>query len=82
MNPVGNLVEKNIAFFEQMDDLRAVQSHLALESWVNDNIPVAGEAFREFVKSLYQRNLLVKGELVARRAPGRPRGGSPARFCC
>ncbi len=63
MNPVGNLVEKNIAFFEQMDDLRAVQSHLALESWVNDNIPVAGETFREFVKSLYQRNLLVKGEL-------------------
>ncbi len=63
MNPVGNLVEKNIAFFEQMDDPRAVQNHLALESWVNDNIPVAGEAFREFVKNLYQRNLLVKGEL-------------------
>jgi polyhydroxyalkanoate synthase subunit PhaC len=63
MNPVGNLVEKNIAFYEQMDDPRSVQNHLALEAWVNDNIPVAGETFREFVKSLYQRNLLVKGEL-------------------
>jgi polyhydroxyalkanoate synthase len=63
MNPVGNLVEKNIAFYEQMDDPRSVQNHLALEAWVNDNIPVAGETFREFVRSLYQRNLLVKGEL-------------------
>ncbi|HEY6476126.1 MAG TPA: class III poly(R)-hydroxyalkanoic acid synthase subunit PhaC, partial [Polyangia bacterium] len=63
MNPVGNLVEKNILFYEQMDDPRSVRNHLALETWVNDNIPVAGEAFREFVKSLYQRNLLVKGEL-------------------
>ena len=33
-----------------------------MEHWVNDNIPVAGETFREFVKKLYQRNELVKGE--------------------
>ena len=29
---------------------------------MNDNIPVAGETFREFVKKLYQRNELVRGE--------------------
>ncbi len=63
MNPVANLIEKNISFYEQMDDARSMTNHFALENWVNDGIPVAGEAFREFVKSLYQRNLLVKGEL-------------------
>ena len=63
MNPVANLIEKNISFYEQMDDPRSMTNHFALENWVNDGIPVAGEAFREFVKSLYQRNLLVKGEL-------------------
>jgi polyhydroxyalkanoate synthase subunit PhaC len=63
MNPVANLIEKNISFYEQMDDPRSMTNHFALESWVNDGIPVAGETFREFVKSLYQRNLLVKGEL-------------------
>ena len=31
-------------------------------TWGNDNIPVAGETFREFVKSLYQRNELVGGQ--------------------
>ena len=41
----------------------ASTNHFALESWVNDNIPVAGETFREFVKKLYQRNQLVRGEL-------------------
>ena len=29
----------------------------------NDNIPVAGEVFREFVKYLYQQNRLVQGRL-------------------
>jgi polyhydroxyalkanoate synthase len=33
-----------------------------MERWVNDNIPIAGETFREFVKNLYQGNELVRGE--------------------
>jgi polyhydroxyalkanoate synthase len=61
MNPVANLIEKNVAFYEQMDNPRVMTNHVALESWVNDNIPVAGETFRRFVKGLYQENLLVKG---------------------
>ncbi|HXT95662.1 MAG TPA: alpha/beta fold hydrolase [Polyangia bacterium] len=61
MNPVANLIEKNVAFYEQMDNPRVMTNHFALESWINDNIPVAGETFRRFVKGLYQENLLVKG---------------------
>ncbi|HVU51549.1 MAG TPA: alpha/beta fold hydrolase [Polyangia bacterium] len=64
MNPVRNLVDKTLAFWEHMEDGRAVQSHFALEHWLNDNIPVAGETFREFVKKLYQGNELVRGALV------------------
>ncbi|HVV53172.1 MAG TPA: alpha/beta fold hydrolase [Polyangia bacterium] len=63
MNPVANLLEKNVALYEQMDEPRNLAGFFALERWVNDNIPVAGETFRRFVKDLYQRNLLVKGEL-------------------
>jgi polyhydroxyalkanoate synthase len=77
MNPVANLIEKNIAFYEQMDNPRSMSNFFALESWINDNVPVAGETFREFVKSLYQSNLLVKGELCL--------GGRPVdlgRICC
>jgi polyhydroxyalkanoate synthase subunit PhaC len=61
--PVENLLEKSFGLYEQMDDPRFVASYFALEHWINDNIPVAGETFREFVKHLYQRNELVRGEL-------------------
>jgi polyhydroxyalkanoate synthase subunit PhaC len=61
MKPVQNLVEKYLAFYDQMDDRRLVANFFAMESWVNDNIPIAGETFREFVKKLYQGNELVRG---------------------
>ncbi len=63
MKPVQNMLEKNLAFYEQMDDLQAVSSFFAMERWINDNIPVAGETFREFVKKLYQGNELTRGQL-------------------
>jgi len=63
MNPVRNLVDKSIAFWEQMSDPDKVSSTFALERWLNDNIPVAGATFRTFVKNLYQRNELVRGQL-------------------
>lgn len=61
MKPVQNLVEKYIGFYEQMDDPQMVTNYFAMERWVNDNVPVAGETFREFVKDLFQANKLVRG---------------------
>jgi polyhydroxyalkanoate synthase len=63
MRPVQNYVEKHLAFFEKMDDEAFLENYLAMERWSNDNIPVAGETFREFVRNLYQQNRLVKGEM-------------------
>lgn len=63
MKPVQNFIEKYTGFFEKMYDDSFLENFFAMERWGNDNIPVAGETFREFVKMLYQRNLLVKGEM-------------------
>jgi polyhydroxyalkanoate synthase len=60
--PIQNLLEKNITFYEQMEDARFLTNYFAMERWVNDNIPVAGETFREFVKKLYQNDELVQGQ--------------------
>ena len=62
MRPVQNLLEKNISFLENFDDSRFLSSYFAMETWVNDNIPVAGATFRQFVHKLYQNNELVRGE--------------------
>jgi polyhydroxyalkanoate synthase len=64
IKPIQNLIEKKIAFIENMADPSFVANYFALERWVNDNIPVAGETFREFVKRLFQRNELVTGEFT------------------
>jgi polyhydroxyalkanoate synthase len=63
LKPVSNLLEKPLNFYEKMGDPDFVDDYLAMETWLNDNIPVAGETFREFVKYLYQQNRLVKGTM-------------------
>ena len=62
MKPVQNYYSKYITFFDKMDDDKFIENYFAMEKWTNDNIPVSGETFREFVKKLYQRNELIKGE--------------------
>ena len=63
LKPVANLVEKPLNFYERMQDEQFVDDYFAMEGWLNDNIPVPGEVFREFVKYLYQQNRLMKGTM-------------------
>ena len=63
LKPIQNLFEKPINFFERLDDEKYVEDFFAMETWLNDNIPVAGEVYREFVKYLYQQNRLVKNQM-------------------
>jgi polyhydroxyalkanoate synthase subunit PhaC len=61
--PVQNLLQKNLGMLRNMADPQFLANYFAMELWINDNIPVAGETFRSFVKDFYQRNRLVRGEL-------------------
>ncbi len=63
LRPVGNLLEKPVAFYERMHNELFTQDFLTTEGWLNDNIPVPGEVYREFVKYLYQQNLLTKNQM-------------------
>jgi polyhydroxyalkanoate synthase subunit PhaC len=63
LKPVQNMIEKPINFFEKMEDEKFVEDYFTMETWLNDNIAVPGEVFREFVKGLYQKNLLIKGRM-------------------
>lgn len=62
LRPVDNLIRKWIGFAERMEDEKFLEEFFAMETWVNDNVPLAGETYRDFVKYGFQRNLLVKGE--------------------
>jgi polyhydroxyalkanoate synthase len=61
LKPVQNLLEKPLNFYDNMHDEKYLEDFFAMETWLNDNIPVAGETFRQFVKYLFQQNQLIQG---------------------
>lgn len=63
LRPVGNLIEKPIHFYENFHNEKFLEDFLTTETWLQDNIPVPGEVYREFVKYLYQRNLLTQNRM-------------------
>ena len=63
LRPVGNLLEKPINFYEHMHEEKFLDDFLTTETWLQDNIPVPGEVYRQFVKYLYQQNLLVQNRM-------------------
>lgn len=62
LKPVANYFQKWVGFYEKMDDEKFLEDFFAMETWSNDNIPIAGEVYRDFVKYGFQQNLLLKGE--------------------
>lgn len=63
LKPISTLVEKYFTFYENLEDEKFLEDFFAMETWLNDNIPVAGEMFRQFVKYCMQQNKLIQGTL-------------------
>jgi polyhydroxyalkanoate synthase len=63
LRPVQNLIQKPIDLYEHLDDEKYLEDFFTTETWLQDNIPVPGEVYREFVKYLYQQNRFTKGRL-------------------
>jgi polyhydroxyalkanoate synthase len=60
------LLQKAAWIYEKLWDDHTVDSFLALETWSNDNVSIAGEFYRTYIKELYQNNALFEGELRVR----------------
>lgn len=66
LKPVENFLGAYTSLFDRVDDPEAVEAWQTMNKWVNDGVPFAGEAFRQWVKEFYRENKLVKGELEIR----------------
>lgn len=62
LKPVANTFQKWQGFYDKMEDEKFLEDFFAMEVWSNDNIPISGEVYRDFVKYGFQQNLLVKGQ--------------------
>lgn len=63
MKPMQNMLDKYVKFFEKLDDDRFVDDFLTLEYWLNDNIPLSGQVYKQFVTDCFQDNLLIQNKM-------------------
>lgn len=74
-DPFRLMIDKYVGLFERIEcepgdkegELRneeTVRNFLRMEKWIFDSPDQAGEAFRQFIKECYQRNSLIKNEMM------------------
>jgi polyhydroxyalkanoate synthase len=63
LKPFKQGVNKYYNLVENIDNENFVENFLRIEKWLYDTPPIAGETFRQWLKDIYQRNLLFNNEL-------------------
>jgi len=63
LKPFKQGVRKYIEFPNKAHDKEFVENFLRVEKWLYDTPPIAGETFRQWVRDIYQKNLLVKNQM-------------------
>jgi polyhydroxyalkanoate synthase len=66
LKPIENYILNYLKLWDNLDNPQVVESWHAMNTWVTDNIPMAGGAFRQLIVDLYRNNRLMTGELVIR----------------
>ncbi len=54
---------KYAGLYKNLDDPAFLESYLAMEQWVSDNIPMPGAVYAEFIKSCFHENKLFVDQL-------------------
>ena len=63
LKPLHNYVSTYVQLVDRLHDEAFVKSWALLDHWVEDGIPFPGAAYRQWVKDLYQDNLLIQDKL-------------------
>jgi len=75
LDPFRLMIDKYVGMFERIeckpDDATCsvrnenyIKNFLRMEKWIFDSPDQAGETFRQFMKDCYQKNLLIKNEMM------------------
>jgi polyhydroxyalkanoate synthase len=63
LKPFKQGVNKYYNLVQNIDNDSFVQNFMRIEKWLYDTPPIAGETARQWIKDVYQRNLLFNNEL-------------------
>jgi len=63
LKPFEQGIEKYIRLFNNINNERFVDSFMRVEKWLAETPPIPGELFRQWIKDIYQENLLVQNRM-------------------
>ncbi|MBY0450355.1 MAG: alpha/beta fold hydrolase [Cyanobacteria bacterium] len=63
LKPMQNTVDKYVKYYENQDNPQFVDDFLTLEYWLNDNIPLVGPVYQQFVEDCFQHNRLIQQKM-------------------
>ena len=63
LKPFEQGIEKYIKFFKNIDNKKFVDNFLRVEKWLGDTPPIPGELFKQWIKDIYQNNLLIQNKM-------------------
>ncbi len=66
LKPVENYIGNYLRLWDNLDNPQVVEAWHAMNTWVTDNIPLAGGAFRQLIVDLYRNDRLMQGTLMIR----------------
>ncbi|MEW6043700.1 MAG: class III poly(R)-hydroxyalkanoic acid synthase subunit PhaC [Thermoproteota archaeon] len=64
LKPFEQGLEKYYRFFKNIHDKDFVDSFLRVEKWLSETPPIPGELFRQWIRDVYQENLLVQNKMI------------------
>ncbi len=63
LKPFEQGIDKYIKFFRNIDDENFVDNFLRIEKWLSDTPPIPGALFKQWIKDIYQDNLLIQDKM-------------------
>ena len=63
LKPFKQGVNKYFNLVQNIDNEHFVENFLRIEKWLYDTPPIAGETIKQWIKDIYQKNLLINNEL-------------------
>jgi polyhydroxyalkanoate synthase subunit PhaC len=66
LKPVDNYITNYCKLWDNLDNPRAVEAWHAMNTWVTDNIPMTGAAYRQLIVEFYRNNALIQNRLRIR----------------
>lgn len=66
IKPMTNFYGPYVSLVDRAENESFIKSFKLLQKWLNDGIPFPGEAYRQWIRDFYQKNKLIKGEMVIR----------------